>query len=228
MNNIKYRHEHKIYINLGDYYILKSRLKKIMKLDKNSKGNDGYFIRSIYFDDINDKALFEKISGINHREKYRIRFYNNDTSVIKLEKKIKDNGLTKKFSNLISKEECEKILEGDTEWIKFTDRSLLKELYIRMKSDLFKPRTIVDYNREAYIYPVGNVRVTFDKLISSGLFSKEIFNENLPTMDSLDPQLIILEIKYDEFLPSVIADIIQIGDRRITAVSKYALCRKWG
>ncbi|WP_353093526.1 polyphosphate polymerase domain-containing protein [Tissierella praeacuta] len=228
MDNIKYRHEHKIYINLGDYYILKSRLKKIMKLDKNSKENDGYFIRSIYFDDINDKALFEKISGINHREKYRIRFYNNDTSVIKLEKKIKDNGLTKKFSSLISKEECEKILEGDIEWIKFTNRSLLKEFYTRMKSDLFKPRTIVDYNREAYIYPVGNVRVTFDKLISSGLFSKEIFNENLPTMDSLDPQLIILEIKYDEFLPSVIADIIQIGDRRITAVSKYALCRKWG
>ncbi|WMM25924.1 VTC domain-containing protein [Tissierella sp. MB52-C2] len=125
-------------------------------------------------------------------------------------------------------EECRKTLDGDIEWIKSTDRSLLKELYIRMKSDLFKPKTIVDYNREAYIYPVGNVRVTFDKSISSGLFSKEIFNENLPTMDSLDPQLIILEVKYDEFLPSVIADIIQIGERRITSVSKYDLCRRWG
>lgn len=228
MDNIKYRHEHKIYINLGDYYILRSRLKNIMKLDKNSKENSGYFIRSIYFDNINDKALFEKISGVNHREKYRIRFYNNDASFIKLEKKIKNNNLTAKFSTLISMEECRKTLDGDIEWIKSTDRSLLKELYIRMKSDLFKPKTIVDYNREAYIYPVGNVRVTFDKSISSGLFSKEIFNENLPTMDSLDPQLIILEVKYDEFLPSVIADIIQIGERRITSVSKYALCRRWG
>lgn len=228
MNDIKYRHEYKFYINLGDYYILRSRLKNIMKIDKNSKLGNGYVIRSIYFDDINDKALFEKISGVNHREKFRIRFYNNDTSFIKLEKKLKHNRLTAKYSELISKEECEKILDGDIDWIRFTNRNLLNELYIRMKSELFKPKTIVDYTREAYIYPMGNVRVTFDKSIKSGIFSTKIFDEELATMKALDPRLIILEIKYDEFLPSIISDIIQIGDRRATAVSKYALCRTLG
>lgn len=228
MNDIKYRHEYKFYINLGDYYILRSRLKNIMKIDKNSKLGNGYVIRSIYFDDINDKALFEKISGVNHREKFRIRFYNNDTSFIKLEKKLKHNRLTAKYSELISKEECEKILDGDIDWIRFTNRNLLNELYIRMKSELFKPKTIVDYTREAYIYPMGNVRVTFDKSIKSGIFSTKIFDEELATMKALDPRLIILEVKYDEFLPSIISDIIQIGDRRATAVSKYALCRTLG
>ncbi|CAK7059304.1 molecular chaperone [Tissierella sp. P1] len=228
MHSIKYRHEHKLYINLGDYYILRSRLKNIMRLDENSKGDSGYFIRSIYFDDINDKALFEKISGVNHREKFRIRLYNNDASFIKLEKKVKDNGLTAKFSTKISIEECNRILSGDIDWIKFIDNSLLKELYIKMKSELFKPKTIVDYNREAYIYPIGNVRITFDRTIKSGVFSRNIFNENLPAVNVLDSKIIILEVKYDEFLPDVIADIIQVGDRRFTAVSKYALCRVFG
>ena len=228
MNNIKYRHEHKLYINIGDYYILRSKLKNIMNLDKNSKENGGYFIRSIYFDDINDKALFEKISGVNHREKFRIRFYNNDPSFIKLEKKLKHNGLTSKSSVPISLEECNKILDGDIDWIKSTNRGILKELYVKMKNELFKPKTIVDYTREAYIYPIGNVRITFDKSIKSGLFSKDMFNVKLPTVDSLDPRIIILEIKYDEFLPSIIADTIQIGERRVTAVSKYALCRILG
>lgn len=228
MNSIKYRHEHKLYINLGDYYVIRTRLKHLMKLDRNSKGDEGYFIRSIYFDDINDKALFEKIAGVNHREKFRIRFYNNDVSYIKLEKKIKNNGLTAKFSTLVSVDECNKILNEDIDWIRYKDDDLLKELYIKMKSELFRPKTIVDYNREAYTYSTGNVRVTFDKSIRTGIFSKKIFDEDIPTVKALDSNIIILEVKYDEFIPNIISDILQIGERRITSVSKYALSRAFG
>lgn len=165
LNDVKYRHEYKYYINIGDYYILRSRLKHIMELDKHA-GEDGqYSIRSIYFDDLKDSALFEKISGVNHRRKYRIRFYNKDTSSIRLEKKIKDKGLTAKFKTLITKEQCLKILHGDIEWMSFSKDKLLNELYIKMKSELYRPKTIVDYVREAYTYPIGNVRVTFDNSI---------------------------------------------------------------
>jgi hypothetical protein len=165
LNDVKYRHEYKYYINIGDYYILRSRLKHIMELDKHA-GKDGqYSIRSIYFDDLKDSALFEKISGVNHRRKYRIRFYNKDTSSIRLEKKIKDKGLTAKFKTLITKEQCLKILHGDIEWMSFSKDKLLNELYIKMKSELYRPKTIVDYVREAYTYPIGNVRVTFDNSI---------------------------------------------------------------
>lgn len=228
MKDIRYRHEYKIFINLGDYYIIQSRLKHIMKLDRNAGQNGQYSIRSIYFDDLKDSALFEKISGVNPREKFRIRFYNNDTSFIRLEKKIKDNGLTAKFNTRITKEECLAIIDGDIDWLSSSNKKLLNELYIKMKSGLFKPKTIVDYIREAYIYFPGNVRVTFDKSIRSGLFSTDVFNQNLPTVETLNPNLMILEVKYDEFIPDVITDIIQTGQRRVKSVSKYALCRTFG
>ncbi|SHH84522.1 polyphosphate polymerase domain-containing protein [Sporanaerobacter acetigenes] len=225
---IKFRHEYKTHINLGDYYIIRSKVKQIMKLDKHAKENSQYSIRSIYFDDLNDTALFEKIFGVNRREKFRIRFYNGDTSFIRLEKKMKNNGLTSKLNTRLTKDECIKIISGEIDWLKYSDKELLNELYIKMKNGLYRPKTIVDYIREAYIYPIGNVRVTFDSSIRSGLFSTDIFDERLPTMEVLEPNKLILEVKYDEFLPDIIADIIQTGERKPKAASKYALCRTFG
>ncbi len=228
MIKIKYRHEYKIHINLGDYYIIQSRVKQIMRLDKHAGENGQYTIRSIYFDDFNDRALFEKIAGTNHREKFRIRFYNGDTSFIRLEKKRKDNEITSKINTRITKYECLKIIEGDIDWLNQKDDNLLSELYIKMKSGLYKPKTIVDYVREAYIYTPGNVRITFDKSIRSGLFSTNIFDESLPTVEVLHPNKLVLEVKFDEFLPDIIVDILQIGERKASSVSKYALCRTFG
>lgn len=228
MGNIKYRHELKHYINLADYFCLRSRLRQVMKVDRHADGKGQYLIRSIYFDDFRDTALVEKISGINHREKFRIRYYNGDTSLIRLEKKMKNNGLTAKFSIPLSMDECLKILKGDIEWLKLSKAPLLNELYVKMNSGLYRPKTIVDYTREAYTYSAGNVRVTFDKSIKSGLFSTRLFDESLPVIETLNPQQIILEVKYDEYLPDVVADIIQTGERRAAAVSKYALCRIYG
>ena len=228
MTKIKYRHEYKIHINLGDYYIIRSRTKQIMKLDKHVGRNGQYTIRSVYFDDLNDTALFEKIAGVNHREKFRIRFYNGDTSYIRLEKKIKDNGLTAKMKTQITKDECLKIMNGDIDWLNQRDDNLLNELYIKMKNRIYRPKTIVDYVREAYVYPIGNVRVTFDKSIRSGLFSTNIFDKDLPTVEVLNPNKLILEVKFDEFIPDIIADIIQTGGRSVRSVSKYALCRTFG
>lgn len=130
MRKIKYRHEYKIHINLGDYYTIRSRVKQIMKLDEYARENGCYSIRSLYFDNLNDTALFEKISGVNHRKKFRIRFYNGDTSYICLEKKVKNNGLTSKLKTRITKDECLKIIDGDIDWINHRDDNLLNELYI--------------------------------------------------------------------------------------------------
>ncbi|MBV1818821.1 polyphosphate polymerase domain-containing protein [Clostridium cochlearium] len=228
MRTIKYRHEYKIHINIGDYYIIRNRVKQIMKLDKHAKENGKYTIRSVYFDNLNDTALFEKISGINHREKFRIRFYNGDSSFILLEKKTKDNGLTAKQNTILTKNECIQILRGNIDWLNCRDEILLNELYVKMKNRLYRPKTIVDYMREAYTYSVGNVRITFDSSIRSGLFSTHIFNENLPTVEVLDPNTLILEVKFDEFIPDIIADIIQTGERQAKSVSKYALSRTFG
>lgn len=222
---VKPRHEIKVFLTLSDYISIKNRLKNFAKLDKNAGDTGIYNIRSLYFDNFNDKALMEKISGINNREKFRIRFYNHNHSFIRLEKKSKSNGLCYKSSAPLTKEECEKILNGDIEFLKDSNKDVLKEFYCKLKYQCLKPKTIVDYTREAYIFNTGNVRITFDTNIKSGLYSTNIFDPNLPTLGLVDNNPIILEVKYDNFLPDIIRDLIQTNTRRPTAVSKYAACR---
>jgi hypothetical protein len=198
-----------------------------MKPDLNAGPDGSYHIRSLYFDTPEDRALREKIDGLDNREKIRIRLYNHDDSFIKLERKMKVNGLTAKFSVNITKERCKDILNGNIEWMKDTENPVLIEIYHKMMHQQLKPRTIVDYTREAYVYEPGNIRVTIDKSIKTGLMSNDLFNRELPTMETLPRQLAVLEVKYDEFLPEVICDILQLSDRQKLSVSKYALCRMY-
>lgn len=222
---MKFRHEIKHYIHYGDFIIIRNRLKHLLKCDQNANEAGEYKIRSIYFDNFQDKALQEKLLGINNREKFRIRYYNDDPSFIRLEKKSKINGLCAKASAPLSESECQSIIDGDFEFLKQSTHQLHQELYGKMKQELIRPRTIVDYTREAYIYPAGNVRITFDKAIRTGMTSTDALNINLPTVEGIDPNLIILEVKFDEFLPQFIADVLQNNHSRATAVSKYAACR---
>lgn len=228
MNPIKYRHELKHYINLGECAVLCSKLRTVMKIDSHAGPDGNYQIRSLYFDTPDDTALMEKISGVDNREKFRIRLYNSDDSYIKLEKKIKVNSLTAKFSAPLTPEQCSRILKGDIEWLQESDHPLLNELYEKMQHQQLKPKTIVDYLREAYVYRPGNVRVTLDKSIKTGLNCTDVFHKNLSVMETLDGRMAILEVKYDAFLPEIINDMIQLGDRSKTSVSKYALCRMYG
>ena len=228
MKEKKFRHEIKHYINYSDYRAIKNRLMYIMKIDTNASENNEYKIRSLYFDNLNDKVLMEKINGVNYREKFRIRFYNDNHSFIKLEKKSKINGLCSKDSELISKEKCEKILKGDIEFLRYSNKPLFIEFYSKIKGDLLKPKSIVDYVREAYIYRLGNVRITFDKKIRTGIYSTNIFDSEVPTIEAIDNNIVVLEVKYDEFLPELIQDIIQTNERRASAISKYAASRIYG
>ncbi len=228
MKKIKFRHEFKHYINFADAAVLRSRLSHIMKLDSHAGENGDYLIRSLYFDTPEDKALMEKITGVDNREKYRIRYYDHDCSFIKLEKKAKVNSLTSKTSVSLTKEQCIDILNGNIEWMKLSDKTLLNEFYYSMQNQQLKPRTIVDYIREAYVYKAGNVRVTIDKSIKTGLYSTDLFNRDLLTVETLDKRMSVLEVKYDEFLPEIINDVIQLGERQKVSVSKYALCRMYG
>lgn len=221
-----FRHEWKHEINYSDMLILRQRLKTVMKPDENAV--DGkYFIRSLYFDNISDKALREKIDGVNCREKFRIRYYNGDTSLIHLEKKSKINGLGNKQSANLSAEEAQKIVDGDLDWMIDCDRPLVQELYSKMKSQGLRPKTIVDYTREPFIFSAGNVRVTLDYDIRTGLYCTDFLNPDCITIPAGNAP-IILEVKWDEFLPSVIRDIVQLESRRTAAFSKYAVCRIYG
>ena len=221
-----FRHEWKHEINYSDMVVLRQRLKAVMKPDENAV--DGkYFIRSLYFDNISDKALREKIDGVNCREKFRIRYYDGDTSLIHLEKKSKINGLGSKQSANLSAEEAQKIVDGDFDWMIDCDRPLVQELYSKMMSQGLRPKTIVDYTREPFIFSAGNVRVTLDYDIRTGLYCTDFLNTDCITIPAGNAP-IILEVKWDEFLPSVIRDIVQLESRRTAAFSKYAACRIYG
>lgn len=220
---MKFRHEIKHEINYSDMLVLRQRLGAVMYNDAHSD-NGRYEIRSIYFDTPNDNALREKIDGVNYREKFRIRYYNGDWDFIRLEKKIKQGGLCCKQSAAINKETAIAIVDGSFVPDKGSDE-LLTELYSKMQAQRLAAKTIVDYTREAYVFTAGNVRVTMDYNIRTGLYSTELFSD-IPTAPTGDN--IILEVKWDEFLPSVIKDAVTLSGRKAAAFSKYAACRIYG
>ena len=222
----QYRHEWKHEISYTDLLCIRQRLRAVAEPDPHAR-NGKYFIRSIYFDNGADKALREKIDGVNLREKFRIRFYNMDPSVIHLEKKSKRNGLGSKYSAPLSAAEAQAIVDGDLDWMLDSGRPLVQELYCKMRYQGLKPRTIVDYTREPFIYRPGNVRVTFDYDIRTGMDCTDFLNPDCVTVPAGDAP-ILLEVKWDEYLPSIIRDAVQTPGRRAEAFSKYAQCRIYG
>ena len=229
LQNDCYRHELKYGIPYADYLAMRRRLGIVMKRDPHAGPGGSYRVRSIYFDNSDDKALREKAEGFEKREKFRMRFYNDDLSYIVLEKKIKTGRLTQKCDAVISEDECRRLLAGDTDWMKDHPEGLVSELYAKMKYQRLKPRLLVSYMREPYIYPAGNVRITFDSQIRTSLFSRDFLTEQTADISATDaPDDMILEVKYDAFLPEIIQDLIQTEGVRQQAFSKYGTCRRFG
>ena len=169
------------------------------------------------------------MDGIEKREKFRIRYYNDDFSFITLEKKMKIDNLCLKYDAIITEEECRRILDGDIKWMKDHKEELVRELYAKMRYQRLRPRVLVSYLREPYIYAAGNVRITFDSQIRTTHFLREFLKEQVSDISATDtPQEMILEVKYDAFLPRIIQDLIQVKNIRQQAFSKYGACRRFG
>lgn len=223
---MKYRHEWKHEISFGDMLVLRQRLSATMKRDVHAI--DGrYLIRSLYFDNASDKALREKIDSVNIREKFRIRYYNNDTSLIQLEKKSKVNGLCLKNKAILSEEQVENIINGNYDWMIKSNLPLIQELYSKMMSQGLRPKVIVDYVRDPFIFEPGNVRVTIDYDIRTGMSCTDFLDPECITIPAGDAR-IILEVKWDEYLPDIIRDAVQLPNCRVRAFSKYAVSRIYG
>ncbi len=184
-----FRHEWKHEISYLDMMTLRQRLRVVAQADRHTV--DGkYLIRSLYFDTPADKALLEKLNGVSRREKFRIRYYNGDTSVIHLERKSKLGGLGNKQSAALSAPEVSAILQGDLSWMLNSDRLLVQEFYSKIRTQQLQPKTIVDYTREPYIYPAGNVRITLDYDIRTGLRCIDFLNPGV-TIPAGDAPIIL-------------------------------------
>ena len=219
------RHEWKHRLAPGDLPILRARLGAVMTPDPYAVGGS-YHIRSLYFDTPADTALREKLDGVNVREKFRIRCYNKDFSLIHLEKKWKANGLGTKEKAKLTPDQVRAILTGDWDWMPRSQDALIRELYVKMTLQGLRPKTIVDYTREPFVFGPGNVRVTLDYDLRTGLHCTDFLNPDCLTIPATD-DAVILEVKWDQFLPDVIRDLVQIPGRRTAAFSKYAACRMY-
>lgn len=220
----RYRHEYKFLITPHDYFVLRQRIKAIMQRDPNVGADGQYHIRSLYFDDVYDSSLIEKNAGVNRREKFRIRIYNKSDELIKLERKSKLNNYINKESSNLSRDEFYSILNGDIDFLLSKEKPVCKLFYARAKTNLMKPSVIVDYVREPYVYDAGGVRVTFDMKLEAGASDFDIFDKNMLTYATDIYNLVVMEVKYNEFLPGVIRDMLKVRSSMLAA-SKYVYCR---
>lgn len=218
-----YRNEFKFFINAHQKNVMANKLSNICQRDPFSDADGGYLISSLYFDDYNQSAFFDKLSGIRDRKKFRVRVYNYQSNVIKLERKIKREYFIKKSHIQISKEEYDALVSGDVSFLRHKDDVVAKDFYLYYRTKNLRPRVVVEYRREAFIYKYGDVRITFDHLLRAGVYQKDLFSNGY--MISAIPQnQIILEVKYTGYFPDVIRNIVQINNLQWQSSSKYAMC----
>ena len=223
---LRLRHELKHSINHLDDLVLSARLRRLFDHDAHADSRGVYRVSSLYFDTPDDRALRQKIDGVDRREKFRLRYYGEEPAFFRLEKKWKVNGLCGKRSARLGAGAARRLLAGDTDFLLESGDPLLIEFYSKLRGELLMPRTIVTYAREAFVYEPGNVRITIDRDLRTGLASTDFLNAGLwhaPVSDGLA----VLEVKYDAFLPELARLAVQLPNRRMSAFSKYAACRRY-
>ena len=222
---LRLRHELKYSIDYFQYQLLRKKLALVLKPDPHAGPDGSYHIRSLYFDDYKNTALAEKTSGVSHRKKYRMRIYNCSDEYIKFERKTKRDHYVFKESIRLTREEAERIIAGDIAFLADSENILLKTFYIESRNTLLRPVVLVDYQREAYVHPVGNVRITFDMRLQTALGPVSFFDLNSCTMGVHEDHDIILEVKFDDVLPLHIRGLFPNTIRPRLAIGKFAICR---
>ena len=201
-------------------------------------GNEGkYFIRSLYLDDIYMADFNQKNAGLSRRRKYRIRIYDCSDDVIKFEIKDKFDSYISKKSSIITRDQCESILKGDFGFVsdmilhnrqtaESEKNRALRMGCIDCACKILRPQVVVDYDREVFICDEGNVRMTFDMNLRAGQGTGSIFDPHLPTVPAYENGKMILEVKYDDYLPQFIRRMLRSKKLSLwqSAESKYSLC----
>lgn len=223
----KYRHEYKYLIDDRQMAVLKMRAEGILKRDPHAGLEGSYHIKSLYFDDMANSCYRENEAGTDPRSKFRIRYYDKDLCSLKLEKKSKERGMTKKEACRITLEECEVLMRREISKLPFglppEKQMLLAELKIRG----LIPKVIVEYQRIPFVAPAGNVRITLDSDIVSSGQVENFLSESQTRRPVLPRGNSVLEVKFDEFLPSYIKEALFLDSLQWTSFSKYYLCRKY-
>lgn len=224
-----YRHEQKYIISAGEHALLSRRLQMTMAQDAYAAQNGGeYHIRSLYFDDPFDTAIRQKLDGIEVRDKIRIRIYNGSDRAIKLERKHKSGPYIQKSSLSLTRQECDALLGGDYRFLLKRPEPFAGQMFGILKLRQLRPKVLVDYDREPYVFPAEDVRITFDKNLRTAMRATALFDPDVVTYPVTELRnCMLLEVKFNESLPAYIQMLIQMGAAQRTAASKYLFCRQY-
>ena len=218
-----FRHELKFLISESEEKALQERWKPIISYDKHA-GPTGYTIRSLYFDDYYEAALYDKLAGVNERQKYRIRIYDGRDDVIRLERKEKVGQYINKTGASLTLRELESLFCGNTSEFLSRSEKLCQDFYLEIVTNGLHPVVLVDYERVPFVFPYGDVRVTFDEHVRAGAWAGDLFDMDTPAYEALPPGVCILEVKFTEYLPDVVRDLLPTADAARVAASKYVMC----
>ena len=223
--NLVWRHEQKFWISLYQYHRLRSAFRSVLYIDKYCYEQGDYNIRSLYFDSYQGEAAFDKLSGLSTRRKFRMRIYNRSSDRIVMEIKNRFQDRIAKQSSSLNLEQALEFIEGELPHVK-PDDNVLMQFYHEMNQKLIKPMVLVEYDREAYVHPMGNVRITFDKNLRSGGSRIDLFHPSPCTIPVHSSEQMILEVKFDGFLPAFLRKVLSQQLTSPQTISKYYLCRQ--
>lgn len=219
-----YRHEWKYLLSLPEAELMRRRMLSVLRPDPHGGPDGGYEIRSLYFDDWRSSAYEQKMAGVYARKKWRIRVYNCSDRVISLERKKKRGNYILKESAKLTREELDMILAGEYDFLLRRGNNLCGEFWTECVTELLRPKVIVDYHRIPLILDEGTVRVTFDSGVRAALGGFQLFDPDLPTVSAMPPDCLLVEVKYTEFLPRLVQQLLPPRAREFIAFSKYTAC----
>ena len=226
MNKV-FREEKKYLLSIEEFLKFSNMLQKVMIQDDHN-GTHGYFIRSLYFDTVYDKDYFEKAAGVELRRKIRLRTYDVKNDFAMLEIKQKQGVQQLKRSLRLTRKDAVCLSKGDYSPLLNYPEPFAAECYAILKTQVYRPVTVVQYNRKAFIAKENKIRITFDNQIVASESCMDLFAENLDLNPVLDPFLVVLEVKYNGFLLDYHKKLLETVDKSELSVSKYVLARQNG
>lgn len=221
------RQEKKYLMTMADIYALSRHLESVMSQDPHN-GAQGYSIRSLYFDTLEERDYQSKMDGLELRRKIRLRIYDPAASFAMLEMKQKEGAYQKKRSLRVDREDAGQLARGQYDRLLHYSEPFAAECYALLHSQCYRPKTIVEYRRKAYVAKENKIRVTFDHQIRATETCMDLFAPDLNLYPVLDPFNGVLEVKYNGFLLSYIKALVSGADRSELSVSKYCLARSAG
>lgn len=219
------RQEKKFLLTYPEFQNCSKQFDQILKPDIHNKEETGYLIRSLYFDTIYNQDFNEKEDGLEKRKKIRLRIYDTKQNFAMLEMKQKDGSNQKKRSLKIKKEHATQLILGNYEVLLNYNDSFAIECFAVMNTQCYRPKSVVEYKRKAYVAKENNIRVTFDYDIRVTESNFNIFDEELALNPIFQDSKVVLEVKYNNFLLSYIQDVLNTTDKSEVSVSKYCFSR---